>query len=366
MTLRFYIARRFLTSTILVFLGVLMLAILFDALDLARKAGDTQASFVGLMALAALNAPSISIKVAPYTLMLAAMWTYARLARSSELVVARAAGMSGWNLATPVMITAALIGVFATTVYSPIAATLLDSYNSRKAELLGKEDSLVAVTRDGLWLRQGNIFAQTVIHGAESNSKGTELRRTIVLRYGDQDALVRHIVAKSAALKPGSWRLEDVVIHEFNIDRPDTPPTRINRDFYAFDTELTPEQIVQSFAAPETISFWELPELIATLNEKGFSSARHRIYFHSALAAPLIFAAMALLGSAFSMRHVRFGGLGIMALYAALTGFVVYFLLKIGQALAESGAIAPEPAAWGPPFAAFLFAAGLLLQFEDA
>ncbi|MCI4666135.1 MAG: LPS export ABC transporter permease LptG [Neomegalonema sp.] len=365
MTFKIYVGRRFVASIFFVFFGILMLAILFDAIELARRSGDADVSFVGLLGLAALRAPSISIKVAPYAVMLAAMWTYARLARSSELVVARAGGMSGWDLVTPVMVAAALVGVVTTTVYNPVAATLLDRFKRVEAELFGKDGSLVEVTREGLWLRQGNVFAQTVIHGAESNANGTELKRVMVLRYADQDSLTQQIIAKSAKLEPGSWRLETVVIYEFDPKRPEVPPVRRERAFHLIDTDLTPEQIVNSFAAPDTISFWKLPDLISTLKSKGFSSRNHEIHFHAALATPLIFAAMALLGSAFSMRHVRFGGLGIMALYAALTGFVVYFLLQIGQALAGSGFIAPWPAAWGPPFAALLFAAGLLLQFED-
>lgn len=366
MILRLYIARRFATASLMVFGGVLFLATLFEALELTRRAGaDLDVGVLTLISLAALKAPSISIQAAPYAMMLAAMWTYARLSRSSELVVARAAGISGWALATPVLTTAALFGAFVTTAYNPVSALMLEAAETRAAALFKEEGGLVGVSKQGLWLREGGeAGGQKVIHGRQSrfDGSGISLEGVMVLEFDARGALLRRVDADTARLDAEArWDLSEVNIHERSGSRFETR----ERPFYDFDSYMTPEQIVESLAAPETVSFWRLPGFIETLENQGFSARRHVLFFNAALATPLVFAAMALLGSAFSMRHVRFGGLGVMALYAALTGFVVYFLLDIAQALAGSGVIDPIAAAWGPPFAALLFAAGLLLQFED-
>lgn len=366
MTLYFYIARRFFMSVVYVFASVLFLAILFDMLELARRAGDdVEIGFGTLFGLATLRAPSISIKAAPYSMLLAAMWTYARLARSSELVVARAAGLSGLGLTLPALATAALVGAFATTIYNPVAATLLDKFERLQAKVFNDDDRLVSVAMTGLWLRQGNASAQTVIHAQQSNGDGTDLKGVTIYQFEGSDDFIGRVDAQSAKLQPGYWRLESAVIRRFDPTKPDAVVDKRSREFFDMPTDLTPDQIIESFAAPETISFWRLPEFIRILEQQGFSSRRHVLHLHVSLAAPLIFAAMSLLGGAFSMRHARFGGLGLMALYATLTGFVVFFLFDIAQALAASGHILAIPAAWGPPAAAMMFAAGLLLHFEE-
>ena len=74
---------------------------------------------------------------------------------------------------------------------------------------------------------------------------------------------------------------------------------------------------------------------------------------------------MVLFGAAFSTRHARFGGLGVMALGCVLTGFAYFFLSDVAQALGASGAVPAALAAWGPPAAAVLLATGLLLHLED-
>ena len=83
------------------------------------------------------------------------------------------------------------------------------------------------------------------------------------------------------------------------------------------------------------------------------------------MSAPVVFMAMVLIGAAFSMRHARFGGLGIMALGCVISGFGFFFLSDIASALGASGAVPVLLAAWAPPLSAVLFALGLLLHLED-
>jgi lipopolysaccharide export system permease protein len=89
------------------------------------------------------------------------------------------------------------------------------------------------------------------------------------------------------------------------------------------------------------------------------------VYWHRLLAIPVVFFAMVLIGAAFSMRHVRFGGLGYMALGCVLSGFGYFFLSDIAAALGASGAVPVLIAAWAPPLSAVLLALGLLLHLED-
>ena len=145
---------------------------------------------------------------------------------------------------------------------------------------------------------------------------------------------------------------------------PFTDPPEL-ADELRIPTDLTIESIQESFAAPVTISFWKLPKFIKLLKSSGFSPNRHRLHWLGLLAMPVVFLAMVLIGAAFSMRHMRFGGLGYMALGCMLSGFGYFFLSAIASALGASGAVPVLIAAWAPPVSAVLLALGLLLHLED-
>lgn len=370
MILALYIARRFAGAAAAAILAALFLAVVFDVLELARRVRpEMDIGFGGLVGLSALRAPSFALKAAPFVILLAGMWTYARLARSSELVVARAAGVSPWGLTTPLLATAALLGVAMTTLFNPISAAMLDRFERLEARIFRDDDRRIAVSADGLWLRQGNFSSQIVIKALDSNSDGTELGRVTIYLFEGGSEWVGRIDAASAELRPGHWRLEEAVIRRAEwLDDPERAgefELGRQRAFYDLPTDLTAAQIVESTADPETIDFWRLPSFIENLEARGFSAHRHRLHWHLSLAAPLFFAAMALVGASFALRSTRFGGLGVMALYATLTGFAVFVVAQVAQALGSTGVAPPLVAAWGPPLAAMLVAAGLLLQFED-
>ena len=113
------------------------------------------------------------------------------------------------------------------------------------------------------------------------------------------------VEAPRARLLPGQWVLEDAVV--FNADRSAGP-----RQAVLFPTELTPDRIENSFASPDTLSFWALPGFIEVLEAAGFSAVRHRLHFQSLLALPVLACAMALLSAGFSMRSSRRGGVARM------------------------------------------------------
>jgi len=370
-TLTLYIAKRFVMIAVAAFLAVLVLVVVIDLVELIRSNRAGRADFLDLLAMAVLHAPSVTITAAPFTILLAAMACFAWLARTSELVVTRAAGVSVWHLITPALGVAVLLGAAAFAVYNPVAAAFAQRFESLEETYFQRSSSRLSVTDGGIWLRQGDEFGQTVISAERASRTVERLWDVDVFEFDSADRFRRRITARVAVLEPDAWRLNDV--RSWQIEDPgagetDTgsPATKaIRLRQLRLPTDLTRERIEESFAPPRTISFWKLPSFIELLEDSGFSSSRHRYHWHSLLATPAVFFAMVLIGAAFSMRHSRFGGLGIMALGCVLTGFAYFFLSDIAGALGASGAVPVLLAAWGPPVAAVLLALGLLLHLED-
>ncbi len=348
------------------FATVLFLIMLIDLVELLRRGGDEQGLIGILVAMAALHAPSISMKTVPFVMLLSGMWAYMQLARSSELVAARAAGHTYWSAARAGMAAAGVIGLLATTVYGPLASVSLNAYERLEARYLDGVDSLFSVTSEGLWLRESRADGQIVIRASRTNAEGTELRDATFLRFGEGDALLERIDAKRALLLDGEWALEEVVTHRISYGRDAEPPLPERTPDARLATRLTATEIQNSFAAPESISFWRLPSAIAGMEQAGFSARRHRSYLHSMIALPFFLAGMTLIAAAFAIRPPRSTRFGWVALVCALAGFALYFLGDVSMALGASGAAPPELGAWAPVIAAGLFGIALSLYLGEA
>lgn len=364
-TLTLYVARRFLAYFAYAFVAVFMVVVLVDMVELLRKSARSDATFAEVLWLAVLHAPSLMLTILPFIALLAAMACFSSLARSSELVVTRAAGVSVWRLLGPTLCAAALLGAAAFGIFNPIAAGTLQRFETLKAKYFDDATSLLSISSEGMWLRQKGPEGQEVIRAWRANRDGTQLWDVTVFQFDESDRLVGRVKAARAVLTDGAWTLHQVNRWTFDPGSRAMHAEEESEDTYSIATDLTQEHILESFSTPETISFWALPRFIGTLESAGFSATRHRMFWQSQLAQPMLLAAMVLIGAAFSMRHVRFGGLGLMALAAVLTGLGYFFLANVTQAFGNSGAVAPPLAAWIPPVAMALFAIGLLLHLED-
>ena len=130
-------------------------------------------------------------------------------------------------------------------------------------------------------------------------------------------------------------------------------------------TNLTIDQIKDSFASPETITFWQLPRFIKVLDATGLSSIPHRLHFSALLADPLLIVAMVLIAAAFSLRQRRDGGTTILVIIGVLSAFALFLLTNVIHALGLGGNVPVLLAGWTPASVSLALGVALLMHLED-
>lgn len=364
MTLSRYIARRFAVTVLAVFAGFFVLLYLIDMIEEIRRFADADIGLAAAAELALLNTPQAVYRILPMILILASIALFLALARSSELVVIRATGRSALRMLVSPLITTLVIGAFAVAALNPIVAGTAKRYDTLASRHRLGEGNVLSVSRDGLWLRQGGAEGQTVIHATRSNPDGTVLYDASFLAFAGSSGPISRVDASEARLGTGAWHLTGAKEWRFTTG---TNPERDARSHatLALPSDLTADQIRDSFGTPSTIAIWDLPAFIAGLERAGFSARKHSVWFQMELALPLLLMAMVLVGAGFTMRHARSGHTGVMVLLAIVSGFAIFLLRNFAQVLGEKGQIPVLLAAWSPPVAAILLSLTLLLHLED-
>lgn len=366
MTLATYVTRRFLKNIAIVALVIAVIGSLLSLVENMRYVAGKDGATSDAVALTLFQMPEILGQTFPLVLMLGSLITFLNLSRTSEMVVIRASGVSALKILTLPVVAAAVLGGVATTFYNPIVAASMARESSLRAELSGTSVNALSVDEGSLWLRQGLSSGQTVIQAQHVSEEGSVLYDVRLHQFDTDDRLVARIEADSASLGREAWELRNVrrwSLAGADQGEPIGAPEELPQ--LNLPTNLTREQILDSFAQPESIAFWQLPGFIRQLEQAGFSATRHRVFLQSELARPALFIAMVLIGAGFSLRHVRFGQIGVMILFAVFAGFALYFFKDISETLGANGEIPVVLAAWSPPAAAILLALGLLLHLED-
>ena len=359
LTLSNYFGRRFLAGVTLILCVLVGLVVVVDFVELSRRAANRESAPLSvIIELAVLRIPFMAQKILPFAVLFGGMLTFARLTRSHELVVTRAAGVSVWQFLTPPLVVATFLGIFVMTVFNPLSSALVYRFEQIEAKHIRGKPSLLAVSPSGLWLREGSADEQVVIHALGVSHQGLELRDVIIFIYEGDDRFARRIDADTASLAAGRWRLDNALVSQ-----PDVPTKHFAE--YFLDTELTIDSIRESFAAPESVSFWALPGFIEALEEAGFSAVRHRLHWNAILSSPLLLCAMVLIAATFSLRLVRQGKAGLVVVGGLVTGFLLYFLTDVVFALGLSGGIPVVMAAWTPATVSTLLGLAMILHLED-
>jgi len=358
-TLSRYIGRQFLIWFLLLLAIFLCIILVLDTVELLRRAGGKPDVTVGLVVrMGLLKLPEIGQQVFPFVIMFAGMFTFWRLTRTAELVVARAVGVSAWQFLMPVLLVAVLIGVAKVVLINPLSAVFITKYERLESRYIKLRSSAFDVSKSGLWLRQTLGDEQVFIHAEKVRPNTLELHTVTVFLFQADNNYSGRIDAPVAHLRPGQWELSDAVVQ-----RPRGEPQSVPR--YVIPTELDMETIAGSFAPPDTISFWDLPQFIHTLELTGFPATRHRLHYQSLLAQPLLFAAMVLFAAVFSLRLPRRGGALAMVAGGVLTGFALFMATDVVRTLGLSETIPVFMAAWLPASVSVLVGITALLHLED-
>lgn len=338
--------------------GVVMLV---DFVEQSRTVGvRAQTSVLDTFGLTLLRTPALILTLLPFVFLFGSLSAFVALNRRNELIAMRAAGVSAWRFIMPAAVVAFLVGVATTTALNPAAADLSTRYEQARERLLR---GYLQDAEPAVWVKQGDERNQMVFRARESAVeegvvvlRGVSVFRSV--RDGQGRRFAGRIESREARLLPGRWVLIDAQL---------TTPggATSTQDQMVIQTDLDGRSALERFAAPESVPFWALQRTIERTERAGFSATGYRLQQQALLGIPVLFAGMAILAAAFSLRLIRLGGLAFLAGSAVTLGFGFFFLSALCNALGRADILPAPVAAWIPPGLTLLSGVTLLFYTEE-
>ena len=357
-TLRRYVARRFLLSIMAAFTVCAVLIFMIDMVELLRLSRRSTLTVLDLVWMGVLRLPAFTEILLAFAVLVGGIGALLSLNRKSELIVMRAGGMSVWQFLRPGLVVALLLGIFAVTVYNPLAAAARSEAEWLVAEAFGKEASLMATAGEGSWLRQDGADGQSVMNARAVANQGLSLMGVIVYQFDARGQFVESIDAERAILNDGYWELQKALI-----SRPGREPESF--DTYTVSTYLTRERVGEALGSEIAVSVWQLPSLIEVAERAGLSAARYRMQYALLVSRPMLLMAMVVLAATVSLRSFRSGGIQTMVITGMVGGIGFFLLTEVSRQIGVAGLVSPTTAVWVPIGLAFLVALTVLLHQED-
>lgn len=355
-----YIAQKFIKSISLLFLIILTIIILISSLEIIKNIHGKEVALDIIIKLILFKCPSIIHKAFPFITLLGSIYCFYQLNKSSELIIARSVGISAWGFIKPTIFVIFIIGVVEITIFNPIAASLLSKHEKLVVKYLkgNLNVSIISNNEKNIWLREQNQFNNFIIEAKSLYHKELILYDVNFFLLDINGNFYQRIHAKSASLANGYWLLEQVNL--FN-----SANLRSDYQDYKIKTELNLNNIQDSFASADTISFWELTSFIKTLTAAGFSAKKYYLSFYSALIRPIFLCAMVLIAISFSLVSPKNNYLNISIAAGIIIGFTIYILSNITSALGLAGKLPISLSVSAPVIITLFLAITLIFHYED-
>ncbi len=333
-----YVIREVLGYTALVMAVLLILIGLYLFVTQTDELGVGRYGVFDALIVVACRLPQQAFTLLPIGALMGALLALGNLARSSELIVMRAAGVSVFRLARWVAVAGVILTVTTWVLgdyIAPPATQFADQY-----KLLAKTNQYAATGGEDLWAKDGNLFVS--VHKQQDASSFSGV---YVLRFDDQRRLLSVGRADTAELGAGqSWQLLRYAESRFEGDG----VTATRQQQLQLKTTLSAEFLGAAAADTETLTGRQLLRYIDYLDRNQLISTEYQTAFWTRVARTSTLLVIVMLAVPFSFGPMRSTGMGARMVIGILVGALFFLLAKL---LSNGGVVygfSPLVIAWGP------------------
>ncbi len=356
-TINRYVSRNFLFWFGVIFFTVALVISLFEMVDLTKRTMQHDVPFSILFQIAFLKLPKILDELLPSITFFAALGCFLRLAQSQNFVVMFSFGVSRLQFLGGISLVVVLLGLLNIAVLDPIRSALFGRMVILEEKIFQRKPYSVSFTDTGLWLRENFTDSQNIVHAKNFNVTKKQFKSLIIFQFSKNGEFLRRVDAEVAELENETWHM-----HKVNII---SNHRQENLETHIEPTTITMEQIQQSTAPPETISFFQMPAFIEMLESAGLNASSYAMLWHQQIAKIGMMISFVFLAACFCLVPTRNKSFSLIIGMSIIFAFLMHFFEHITHAYGVAHKIPLIAAAWIPPLVTFVCAYWLTILLDD-
>jgi lipopolysaccharide export system permease protein len=336
--LGFYILRTVLAYTGLVLLVLLALGALFLFIGQQDDIGTGSYTASQAMLFVVLNLPTYLAQLLPVAALIGTLLGLGNLARGSEIVAMRAAGITtvqfcGWLGVAGVLLAMLMVGL------GEFVAPPLEKY-ARQLKVFAKNSEFSFAGSRGAWLRDGDTIISIQQQSDDVTYGGVQ-----VFRFDAARRVLAVGRAESASVdETNQWRLEGFTETRFL-----NGGTEVGRQpLYPLRSTLSADLLGLAVVEPEALRLRDLRAYIAHLERNDLDSTAFEIAFWSRIARIVALLIVVMLALPFALGPMRSSGQGARAVIGILIGAAFVLLSQTLESSGQLFNLHPILVGWAP------------------
>lgn len=333
-----YIIRAVLGNTMLVMLVLLALSGLYLFITQQDDIGVGQFTVVSAFMYVGLTLPKYAFDLLPIAALIGALLALGNLARTLELIVVRAAGVSTMRIAVWTA-SAGFILMILTGLLGEVISPPMEQY-ARQMKTFAKFNDYSMAGNRSAWAKDGDMTISVRQQSADNRYGGV-----YIFKFDAQRRLRSVGHAGNASIDENHrWRLDNYVETSIGDERVN-PSKALEAEF---QTRLSPEFLGLAVLEPESLPGRGLYSYIQHLKENGLDARSYEVAFWARIARTVAVAIIVVLAVPFAFGPMRSTGTGARTVVGIMIGVVFFLLAKMMESGGEVFNMSPLMVAWLP------------------
>lgn len=283
--------------------------------------------------------------ILPVVLLLSSMFSIGRLAKTSEIIAMKAAGVNVRQLTFPLL----LLGVVMSALTFYGGEKIIPKSNELRRELMDtvKRPPGVNLPPSPKGIREYRrdfyyFGTPNVLYVFEEFSTSPQFARNVRRYTFEADGMTERVEARDMNYDSTGWKFVNGVKRTFGEDA-----SAVSTFDNLNDTILKdpPIELVKRVKAKEEMSYWELADYIATAQRRGEQVDKYLAELEFKIALPVMNFIVILLGIAITARAGRKGGAALFGIGLFMT-FFYWLISRFALVFAQNGHIPTTVGAW--------------------
>lgn len=357
-TITKYLAKVYIWQLIVTAGIIICILFITNAFDTLQKFKSVELSPKHFWQLILFKVPYLFCEVSSLCCFIATILFLRNITKQNELIIVLSNGIPIWRIfVIPISVTF-IFGIIILTTISPIGTYGLKEYEKIEANVTNAPHLNFVISQSGIFFFEKFAGNNRIIQAKSINSKEKTLSDVTILMVDSRNNLTKRIDSPTALISPGSFILEDSSIT--------LKDSTTNKEKVTLPTNLSIDNLMQTFTAPEMIPIWSLKNSIEKFAKSGLAVTKYQIHYYKQLFKPISMVAMAFIACWFISLNVRDNSGAKTIVIGLILGICTYFFLEMTLRILAYSGIHPVLSALLPILFIILLSNFVILHFQEA
>ena len=301
--------------------------------------------------------PTLILDLLPFIVFLASMFFFLALRSNKDLLLIKISGYSNLKITFILAFFTLLFGLFILIFVNPLTSTLVRYYETEKAKYAKDVDHLIAVNKNGVWIKEINDAGYKIINAERID--GDVLKEISIYFFDASNKVIKRIEARSAIISYNPWEMKDVMVFDF------VNNTNNNFKNYKLETDEVLDKINSLYRNMSTLSFIDIVKNYKQLLSTGYGDKKLTEQMHKFVSLPFFLFFMVFLASIFTIGSLKTRQNYYYIILSILISVIIFYFKDLSIALGQTGKISLILSIWMPVLLVGLFCSMGVIQINE-